>query len=67
MTECIFNALAFLFYVITGEDLGCFKDSETRVLTHFMEKLNTMTPQKCAELCKPKGFKYYGVEVRVFK
>lgn len=42
--------------------LGCFKDDAKRDLTGFWKKHQDMTTDKCANICKEKGFSIAGTQ-----
>jgi hypothetical protein len=41
---------------------GCYRDNRNRDLKGFMITLPDMTPNKCINICKDKGFKYAGLQ-----
>ena len=42
--------------------VGCFKDAGDRDLSGYHEKRADMTPRRCVDICKSKGFSYAGVQ-----
>ena len=46
----------------TLERIGCFKDAGDRDLGGHHETRADLTPRRCVEICKSKGFSYAGVQ-----
>jgi hypothetical protein len=42
--------------------LGCFKDTSVLDLDGYLERSNENTPERCADICKKKGFRFAAVQ-----
>ncbi|KAF8311359.1 WSC-domain-containing protein, partial [Clavulina sp. PMI_390] len=43
-------------------DLGCYQDSDARILTGYSNTASTLTPTSCQNTCVGMGYSYAGVE-----
>ena len=44
------------------KSLGCFKDTSVLDLDGYLERSADNTPERCAGICKKKGFRYAAVQ-----
>lgn len=49
------------------EFVGCYMDQRSRTLNEKDTRSSSMTVDKCRKTCTSLKYKYYGVEVSIYK